>query len=1084
MCRKLEKLRIGIGVLWLILGSATHVDAQAVAPAADSGDEIAVDGVRAPRPIVGVVKSPIVPPSVRLFGGSVPFSIERVLPGPDVEPLRREDQARAASGEKCWRVGVELAVDHDPTEPGAWVPDGEGGRYWSMQIVAPGARAMRVHFTQFFVPAPGEVYVRPSGEAETAHGPYAGSGIDPTGEFWSPTLEGDGVIVEYHEPKVADPDDVKVPFRVAGALFCYRDPSLGPSIGVAGCELDASCYSSWAAVGDAVGQLSFVDGGNGYVCTGVLLNTVSGDLTPYLLTANHCIATDMVARTLDVAWFYETDACNGIPPNINFVPHSLGATFLQGRSRSSLSDFTLLMINGSLPNGLFWAGWTTADPGFFDPVVGIHHPGGSWRRLSYGDTLGICTFDFHCVQWTAGTTEGGSSGSPLFDGGQRVVGQLWGGSTSCSSYGIDEYGQFSESYPLISSLLSGGSDDTLEPNDSCGSSRVVGDGLHSGLVVKSVDPDFYRIDVPPRTRLTASLSFTHANGDIDCEIYDACGGSVVASSNGIGNSESVSTNNASGATVSRYLRVHLYSDTRNSYSMTISFSACIGDDGLENNDACASAWPLPAGTFSSLLVSDADPDWFRVTAPPYSSVWVTASFVHAVADLDMTLHAACGGTPISSSTGSTDTETVAAANSTGTPVDFLVRVYVNNPVGDRGCSSYSLAVTATSCTADDLLEENDVCIAARVVAGGTLPSLLVRSGDDDWYQVAIPAGARLQASLAFTHSSGDIDLGLYDACGGSLVAASTGVGNSESVSQRSTGAARSYFLRVYLYSGTCNAYSLTTAISSNVEPGVPAAPGGPDRGFETVSVSFTATATDPEGDAVACTFVWGDSSSTTSGFVPSGTPVTVSHAYAHEGVYAVRAFASDAFGAASGLSTSRLVDVVDVDSRRGNVSADNGGGPVDVLRVGGGVGSNPERVISVDRDYPIEVFLAPSPDGPAPSSNRPIYAVWIWRTRPTSSSLLNLPRGVGRMSMNPILSRCAGSCPTFAANTLRRDCGLLLCSTPQATGATLPAVVLRAPAGTFSAGETLWIQGVLEDNSDSSGNRLSVTNGVEVSILP
>ena len=49
--------------------------------------------------------------------------------------------------------------------------------------------------------------------------------------------------------------------------------------------------------------------------------------------------------------------------------------------------------------------------------------------------------------WTQGTTEGGSSGSALFNSSKRVVGQLEGGTASCSyTSGADYYGRIAYSW--------------------------------------------------------------------------------------------------------------------------------------------------------------------------------------------------------------------------------------------------------------------------------------------------------------------------------------------------------------------------------------------------------------------------------------------------------------------------------------------------------------------------------------------------------------------------------------------------------------------------------------------------------------
>src|SRR5690606_16189236 len=50
------------------------------------------------------------------------------------------------------------------------------------------------------------------------------------------------------------------------------------------------------------------------------------------------------------------------------------------------------------------------------------------------------------ADWDIGTTEPGSSGSPLFDQDGRVIGQLHGGYAACGNDSADWYGRFSISW--------------------------------------------------------------------------------------------------------------------------------------------------------------------------------------------------------------------------------------------------------------------------------------------------------------------------------------------------------------------------------------------------------------------------------------------------------------------------------------------------------------------------------------------------------------------------------------------------------------------------------------------------------------
>ena len=55
--------------------------------------------------------------------------------------------------------------------------------------------------------------------------------------------------------------------------------------------------------------------------------------------------------------------------------------------------------------------------------------------------------------WDDGTTEGGSSGSGLWDQNGLLVGQLYGGQASCSFNVNDYYGKFNVSFPLLQQWL-------------------------------------------------------------------------------------------------------------------------------------------------------------------------------------------------------------------------------------------------------------------------------------------------------------------------------------------------------------------------------------------------------------------------------------------------------------------------------------------------------------------------------------------------------------------------------------------------------------------------------------------------------
>ncbi len=77
-------------------------------------------------------------------------------------------------------------------------------------------------------------------------------------------------------------------------------------------------------------------------------------------------------------------------------------------------------------------------------------------------------------------------------------------------------------------------------------------------------------------------------------------------------------------------------------------------------------------------------------------------------------------------------------------------------------------------------------------------------------------------------------------------------------------------------------------------PETPAAPTGPDIGGQDSSYKFIAGADHPDNIPVAIRFAWGDGdTSDWSEFVPSGGPVSMSHAWSAPDTYAVTAQAKD-----------------------------------------------------------------------------------------------------------------------------------------------------------------------------------------------
>lgn len=198
------------------------------------------------------------------------------------------------------------------------------------------------------------------------------------------------------------------------------------------------------------------------LCTGSLMNTTANNTDPYFLTANHCTSlygdaiTSPNLSSFSFYWMYEDPTCvrtSTEPP----IYSTSGATIV---ANYSSSDFSLLRLDEDPKNLLnittYYLGWDSRNtPG--TGGVGIHHPSGDVKKIStytvtpsstaYGSDT-PSSFQTHWrMTWSNGTTEGGSSGSPLMNSSQHVIGQLHGGYSSCSAQtSADWYGKISYSW--------------------------------------------------------------------------------------------------------------------------------------------------------------------------------------------------------------------------------------------------------------------------------------------------------------------------------------------------------------------------------------------------------------------------------------------------------------------------------------------------------------------------------------------------------------------------------------------------------------------------------------------------------------
>ncbi len=207
-------------------------------------------------------------------------------------------------------------------------------------------------------------------------------------------------------------------------------------------------------------SVALIVSGGGEICTGTLVMNTCGSNTPYLLTANHCLNSNVQNWVFQFQTWSNT--CN---PNGTFR-EDVQFNGCQLRANNAATDFALVELNQTPPanSGISYSGWdrtnTPATSG-----SSIHHPQGDLMKISLYNQQAVSVpwisgvSNHWRVSFNQGIVQHGSSGSALYNQNRRLVGQLHGNQNNvCANPGtnncwcvtqipsIGEYGRFDLSW--------------------------------------------------------------------------------------------------------------------------------------------------------------------------------------------------------------------------------------------------------------------------------------------------------------------------------------------------------------------------------------------------------------------------------------------------------------------------------------------------------------------------------------------------------------------------------------------------------------------------------------------------------------
>ena len=413
------------------------------------------------------------------FKNFSPIKIDEIIIAPPNDNVISDLSKESSS---IYYVGAKIPTSINSSNNGTWVENEDGSKSWFIKITSTNAIGLALNYRNFKIPNGAEVFLYNESRNHVV-GKFTSSRNEINPITHTQIIEGETTIVEYHEPANCNED---FDFEIESIAYYFRgfEDYLAPykknrsNSRAEYCQIDVACSEgdNWTEQIDAVVHFTLYFNGGYGVCSASVINNTNQDCSPYVLTAWHCGEHTANQNLNGYTWYWNYQKSSCQPNNNGSDPSKGNQTMINGAVKSTSgsgtlnnppqnnqlagSDFTLVELNSNIPEsyGAYYAGWDNSNS-LVSSGVGIHHPNGSAKKISTFNS-NLQSYNYNggadnahwVVTWAAtanghGVTEGGSSGSPIFDQDGRIVGQLSGGSSFCyAPNDADLYGKFSSNW--------------------------------------------------------------------------------------------------------------------------------------------------------------------------------------------------------------------------------------------------------------------------------------------------------------------------------------------------------------------------------------------------------------------------------------------------------------------------------------------------------------------------------------------------------------------------------------------------------------------------------------------------------------
>ncbi len=386
------------------------------------------------------------------------------------------------------RIGKVINSEISFTESAQLVATEGNTNIYRMMVSTEGTPSGVVfYYKDFFIPQGGKLYIYDVDQKQIL-GAYTYETHPQHGAFATEPLSTNTVVFEYEAPAGVEMPSIEieglgymyaaVPFRALGESIDASDPYLSKA-----CQINVNCVegNDWQTEKAGIVALIQKIPGTGYnsydmsACSGNVLNNTNVDFKPYVISAAHCAGEKKglgsskegewkgefkIPQTIMNQWIfgfnYERPRCsNGNYADYN-VKSLVGCKMLSYLPIYGYSDGLLLELSNDIPKEyrVYYNGFD-ASGDIPKKGVGIHHPASDSKKIStYDENSGMIHAEWRTpsstggdkdhfkFKFTAGQTEGGSSGSSLFNENKLVIGTLTGGET-IPCLGANWYGRLS-----------------------------------------------------------------------------------------------------------------------------------------------------------------------------------------------------------------------------------------------------------------------------------------------------------------------------------------------------------------------------------------------------------------------------------------------------------------------------------------------------------------------------------------------------------------------------------------------------------------------------------------------------------------